>query len=447
MAGYADPSAMSALQALYRLRRERPRFAALAVATLAVLLLWPAVDWWLRGIGVAPQFRFWDFGAYGNAVRRWQAGAPLYVQNENGGFHGSFLYPPFSVLLFYPFVEWFDPETTRLAWAVATVGFMWLGLQALVASLGWSLSIPERILGLVALLGFQPFLLGVKMGQTVGVTGGLLALAGAGVMNDAAGRRRRNGWATLAGAATALVGLLKLPFAPAGAHLLRSRRRFAAAVGTGVVLLAVSLAVFGVDSHRLYVEVLAWGVGKGESARSPALWLPPYYRPLSWVAGPVLLRFVGSAIVAAYALLAVDADREVFALGVASVPLLAPLAYTYYFAAVLPAVLVLLAVEFDHPSGRPALPLLGLLLLQFHSYGLKFIVDVIPSIQLGVVPSFLPAFTALRPVYPLFQPGLWGNLLLVGLAAARVAELVEAPDWLDARLAALRSDETKPKGE
>ncbi|WP_276260181.1 glycosyltransferase family 87 protein [Haloglomus litoreum] len=424
---------MSALQALQRCRRERPRWTAVAVATLAILLAWPVVDWWLRGIEVAPQFRFWDFGAYGNAVDRWQAGEALYVRNDNGGFHGSYLYPPFSVLLFYPFVALFEPDMTRLVWSAATVLFMWVGLQALVASLGRSLSVPERLLGLLALLGFQPFLLGIKMGQTVGVTGGLLALAGAGVVNDTAGRRLRGVWATLAGVTTALVGLLKLPFAPAGAHLLRSKRRFAAAVGTGLVLLALSVAVFGIDSHRLYLDVLAWGVESGGGARNPALWLPPYFKPLAWLSGSIALRLVGSAIVVAYAVLAADADREVFALGVASIPLLAPLVYTYYFTAVLPAVVVLLAVEFDHPSGRPTIPLVGLLLLQFHSYGLKFLVDN--------VPDAIPAFTALRPAYFLLQPGLWGSLVLVGLAAARVAEQVELPGWLDAWLADLRSDE------
>jgi alpha-1,2-mannosyltransferase len=430
---------MSALEALHRCREARPRFTAVAVATLAVLLAWPVVDWWLRGIGVAPQFRFWDFGAYGNVVERWQAGEALYQRNEDGGFHGSYLYPPFSVLLFVPFVEWFDYDVTRLLWSAFSVGLLWVGLQALVAALGRSLSVPERLLGLLVLVGFQPFLLGVKMGQTVGVTGGLLALAGAGIVTDTAGRRFRGAWATLAGAATAAVGLLKLPFAPAGAHLLRSRRRFAAAVGAGLLLVAVSLAVFGLDSHRLYLDVLAWGVGRGGGARNPALWLPPYYKPLSWLPGSILLRFVGSAIVAGYAVLAVDADREVFALGVAAIPLLAPLAYTYYFTAVLPAVVVLLAVEFDHPRGRPTVPLVGLLLLQFHSYGLKLIVDI--------VPQYLPAFGALRPAYFLFQPGLWGCLVLVGLAAVRTAERVETPDWVDARLAALRSEENDARAD
>ena len=426
---------MSALGVLRRLRRERPRWTALAVGTLTILLAWPAVDWWLRGIGVAPQFRFWDFGAYGNAVAAWEAGEPLYTRNENGGFHTSFLYPPFSVLLFSPFIELFEPDVTRIAWSVATVGFLWLGLQALVAALGRSLSLPERAVGLVALLGFQPLLLGVKMGQTVGLTAGLLSVAGAGVVHDSQGDRFAGAWGTVAGVATAAVGLLKLPFAPAGAHLLRSRRRFAAAVGTGVALLAVSLAVFGLDTHRLYIDVLAWGVESGGSARNPALWLPPYYRPLYWLPGPVLLRVAASAVIAVYAALATGADRETFALGVAAIPLLAPLAYAYYFAAVLPAVVVLLAVEFDHPRGRPALPLVGLLLLHAHSYGLKFVVDVVPAV--------LPAFTALRPAYPLLQPGLWGNVLLVGLAAVRVAERVATPDWVDAQLTGLRSEDNE----
>lgn len=426
---------MSALSALLTLRKRRPGWTALAGLTLAILVAWPVVDWWLRGIGVAPGFEFWDFGAHGAAVDRWQAGEPLYLQNDEGGFHGSYLYPPVSVLLFYPFTALFDPVTTRHVWSLVTVGLLWVGTTVLVESLGRSLSWPERGVLLVALAGFQPLLLSVKMGQTAAFTGGLLCLAGAGVARDRADEPRRGAWATLSGAATAVVGFLKLPYAPAGAHLLADRRRFLAAAGAGLALLAASLAVFGVDSHRLYLEVLAWGVGKGGSARTPALWLPPYYRPLSWLPASTLLRFVGSAIVAGYAVLGRDADREVFALGVASITLLAPLAYTYYFVALLPAVVVLLAVEFDHPAGHPAVPLVALLCLQFHSYGLKLIVDVLPG--------YLPLFADLRPAYPLFQPGLWGNALLVGLAAVRVAERVALPAALDARLAAIRVGENE----
>ncbi|MFC7195678.1 hypothetical protein ACFQL4_15335 [Halosimplex aquaticum] len=56
--------------------------------------------------------------------------------------------------------------------------------------------------------------------------------------------------------------------------------------------------------------------------------------------------------------------------------------------------------------------LVGLLLVHLHSYGLKFVVHNLPAA--------VPAFEALRPVYLLLQPGLWGNAVLFGLAAHQV---------------------------
>ena len=390
---------------------ERPVLAASAVLALAVLLAYPAVDWWLRSKGISAPFRYWDFGAYGGAVNRWQAGDSLYLRNDNGGFHGTFLYPPVAVLLFAPFVELFGTGVSPQVWNAVGVGTLWVGLQALVAALGYDLRWYERGVLLWALLGFQPLLLGLKLGQTAPFMAGLLALAGAGVCRERGGTGESgdaDGSDTLgriagltSGLATAVVGFVKFAYAPVGAHLLRSRRRFGAAVAGGLVLVGLSIAVFGVEQNLAYIDVLAWGAGRGDSARSPALWLAPYYRPLFWVPGSFVLRVTGSLIVAGYALLATGADREVFALGLAAFPLLTPLAYTYYFVALLPAVVVLLAVELEHDSGYPALVLVGLLCLQFHSYGLRLLVVELPDV--------VPAMTALSPAYPLLQPGLWGT--------------------------------------
>jgi hypothetical protein len=408
--------------------RERPALAVSAALALAALLAYPAVDWWLRSQGISAPFRYWDFGAYGGAVNRWQAGESLYLRNDDGGFHGTFLYPPVAVLLFAPFVELFGTGVSPQVWNAVGVGTLWVGLQALVAALGYDLRWYERGVLLWALLGFQPLLLGLKLGQTAPFMAGLLALAGAGVCRERSGPDEADGdtdtlgrvAGVASGLATAVVGFVKFAYAPVGAHLLRSRRRFGAALAGGLALVGLSVAVFGVEQNLAYIDVLAWGAGRGDSARSPALWLAPYYRPLFWIPGSLVLRLTGSAIVAGYALLATDADREVFALGLAAFPLLTPLAYTYYFVALLPAVVVLLAVELDHERGHPALVLVGLLCLQFHSYGLRLLVVELPNA--------LPALQALSPIYPLLQPGLWGNVLLFGLAMARVGERVALPE-------------------
>ncbi|MFB6296631.1 MAG: glycosyltransferase 87 family protein [Halobacteriales archaeon] len=432
---------MAALDRLWSLRRERPVFVAASLGLLAFYAVYPFVDAWLRSIGVAPAFAFWDFGAYGGGVNRWLDGAPIYQQNADGGYHQSFLYPPVVLLVFVPFLRvlpgllgWLDgllggvvllgPVVGALAsvrpavlWIGTSALLLWVALLLVVRELGLGLSTRERLFLLWLLLGFQPLLLAVKMGQMAPFLVGLLSLSFVGILRGEekwTGNRDGRLAAFASGAATAVVGITKLTYAFAGAHLLADRDRMTGAVATGIALLAVSLLVFGVDIHVTYLDVLAWGIGQGSSARTPALWLAPYYKPLFWIPGSLAVRILAALLVSIGAVLAArDAIREVFALGVAAIPLFSPLTYTYYLVALLPAVVVLLAGELDR-DGRPALLLAGLFLASIHSYGLKFVVDVLPEL--------LGLGSALRPVYPLLQPGLWGNAIIVGIAAVRVAQ-------------------------
>ncbi|SDZ96423.1 Protein of unknown function [Haloplanus vescus] len=388
---------MSLLRRLLARRDDRPVFAAVSLLALVALATYPAVDWYLRALDIAPRFGFWDFGAYGGAVDRWVAGDSLYVRNEDGGYHGSYLYPPIALLAFAPLLLSLPFRPAVLVWTVGTTLLLWVALQRLVGALGVSLRPWERLALLPVLVGFHPLLLSIKLGQTAGALGALLTFA-------ASASLRGRGY--LSGVLTACCGVVKLPYAPAGAHLLADRRRFLGAVGGGLALLALSLLAFGVDAHRTFIEVLAWGVREGGAARSPTIWLPPYYRPLYSVPYGLVIRVLASlAIVVAVVRAAPDARRETTALGFAAVPLLAPLTYAYYFVAAVPAVVLLVAAELDRLDGRPAVPVVGLLFLQVHSYGLHGLGAIAP----GWYPEVL------------LQPGLFGNLIVVGLAFARVA--------------------------
>lgn len=388
---------MSLLRRLLARRDDTPLFVVASLLLALALATYPAVDWYLQSVGIAPRFGFWDFGAYASAVDRWVAGDSLYVQNENGGYHGSYLYPPIALLAFAPFRLIFSFRPAAILWAACTIFLLWTAIQRLVGALGVTLRPWERVALLPLVAGFQPVLLAVKLGQTAAGLAALLTLAASASLR---GHSRLAGWLT------ACCGVVKLPYAPAGAHLLGDRDRFVGAVAGGLALLALSLLLFGVEAHRTFVDVLAWGVETGRVARSPRIWLPPYYRPLYDVPYSLAIRLLASLAIVAGALRApADAVREVTALGFAAVPLLAPLTYTYYFAAALPAGVLLLAAELDRPDGRPTLPVVALFLLHVHSYGLR---------TAGMVtPEWVPGL--------LIQPGLWGNLLLVGLAAARVA--------------------------
>lgn len=409
---------MTALQRLRALRRERPRLALLAGATALFFLCYPAVDALLRVRGVAPPFSFWDWGAYGGAVNRWQAGETTYVTNDSGGYHGTYLYPPFVLLLILPFTLLEYPMGPTV-WGIVSTVALWGGLVGVVRAVGYRPSRGEALLVLWAVLGFQPLLLSLKMGQMAGFMVGTVCLAyaalpQAGTTSVAETTRLRS---VLSGALTAAVGLAKLPYAPASAHLLTDRNRLLGGVAAGVGLIALSLVVFGVDVHVAYLDVWRWGIEAGESARHPSLWMAPYYRPYYHVAAysfPIQI-----ALSVAVALLAMRApashNPEVFALGLAAVPLITPRTYTYYLVALLPAAAVLLVREAMR-DGRPELPVAALLLANLHSYGLRALGAVGPS--LGGLES------AWSAVLPLLQPGLWANVLLVGVAAWRLSEAV-----------------------
>jgi hypothetical protein len=387
---------MSVLRQLLALREERPGLVVCALLAGLALATYPLVDWHLRLTGVAPPFRFWDWGAYSAAIERWTAGEPVYVQTESDGYHGGYLYPPVVLLAFAPFDLALPFDRAATAWAVCSVGLLWIGLQRLAGALGATLARWERLALLPVVVGFQPLLLSVKLGQTAAALGGLLTVAASASLR---------GRSDASGALTAVVAAVKLPYAPAGAHLLADRERFLGAVGGGLAVAAVSLLVFGVDAHRTYLDVLAWGIREGSAARSPTLWLPPYYRPLYDVPHSLAIRLGASLAVAVGVLRAGPAvTRESTALGFAAVPLLAPLTYAYYFVAALPAVVLLVAAELDRPGGYPALPVIGLLFLHVHAYGLKYAGES--------APAWVPPVT--------LQPGLWGNLLLVGIAGVRV---------------------------
>lgn len=400
---------MSSLSRLWALRDDRPMFVTVAIVTLVALLVYPFADWWLRSAGIAAGYSYGDYGAFTGAVDRWQHGEPLYRRGADGGFHGAYLYPPVVVSLFFPFKQLNFADGVAL-WNLLSLGLLWLGLQLLVASLDYDLQWWERGGLLWLVLGFHPVLLSMKLGQISLFLGGLLCLSAVALRRGETGSRDLR---YVSGVYTAIVGTIKLSYAPVGAHLLQDRDRLLGAVATGLVLVVASILLAGVETMRTYLDVLVWGFGQGTGSRPPTLWLPPYYRPLHWLPASQLIRVAASIAVAAAAFLVADGDDiAVFALGVTAFPLLTPHGYTYYFVALLPAILVLLAIELDR-DGDPTVPIAGLLFLHLHAMGLKFVIDNVASL--------FPPLEIFAP-YWLLQPGLWGNLLVFGLAVVRVAE-------------------------
>lgn len=424
-----DPGGPSLITRMRYSATERPALVITASLVLAILFVYPIVDWVLRVNDLAPPFGYWDFGAYTSALFRVLHNEPMYVTNEQGGYFGTYLYPPFFVLFVWPFWELFEFKTAALLWQVTTVVFLWLSLQPVIRYLGHELRLWERGLLLWVLIGFHPLLFSVKQGQISAFLAGFLTVALLGLLRSQDRAQRTAGYAS--GVTTAIVGLTKLVYGAVGTHLLADRTRFIGGVLGGVSIVLVSVGVFGIDPHLGYYDVLRWG--KQGPPSPPWLWMRTYFHPLYALTGvAIVVRLVLSALLATLAIAAAgaDVDREIFVMGVAAMPIIAPTAYTYYLTALLPAVVLLFVVEFQR-GGYPIIPLLALALLHFHSYGLKFIVDVVFQTMPHAHADLPLLYGDLGSlVVTALQPGLWGAVLLAGMAMLRVAAVATLPPTL-----------------
>jgi len=413
---------------LWSLREERPRFVALCALTVAVLVVWPVVDFYLREAGIGIPYGFNDWGVYTGTIEQWEQNGRLYVENEDGGYHGSYLYPPITLLVFYPFAS-FEFTTGAILFGGLSLFLLWLGVDAVAGELGCELGVLDRIGLLVALFGFQPALRDFKWAQVSTLLAALLCFAFYAYVTD--GDRNHS---YLSGVLTTVGSGFKLFIATAGAHLLRDRDRFVGGMATAAVMAVASVLVFGVEPHLQYVDVLRWGKGWGGLGAIYVWDTSAAYKPLYFLSSLGLLaRVLGVLGVVGLVLAARDDEstavrHATFALGVAVAPFFAPQAAAHDLVIVVLPAVVLLAVELDRPGGYPSVPVLAVLGFHFHRYAVELVVA--PAYEFLTQVAWLP-HTAFEPVPHLnlaswlaawLQPGLWATFLLVGLAAYRVAE-------------------------
>jgi len=386
-----------------------------SIATVLSLVFFPAIELVLQAVGVVPSVTFYDFiGAFQTAGQRVLGPEPLYARVEN-----PYVYPPIVSLAFVPFAP-LPPMVAGAVWVVLTFGFLYWCIVQLLDSLSVSLSRGEHAVLVAALLGFFPTILWIKSGQVSGAIAGLFCIAAA------LAERHRGGDVTrrrLAGATTAVTALVKPMYAPACAHLLRDRRRLSGGILGVVALYVGSFLVFGVETLRDYVGVLLLGKGWGQEADpggvSGALtdWGPSIFRPFAVFGdAAVLVHFAVAGVVALATLASVtrrDAqlDRHVLCLGFLTVPFASPIPDLYAVYATVPALVIVLVDEFRRERGYPLVPVLGVLSLHVHAYVLGFFA--------GFGTRFVPSVSALEPLLPLLQTGVWGLAAVFVLQGSR----------------------------
>jgi hypothetical protein len=257
------------------------------------------------------------------------------------------------------------------------------------------------------------------IGQTSGILAGLLCFAGGSIRRG--GSQRYSD--ILTGVTTALPAIVKPFYAPVGAHLLRDKKQLLASVGTGVVVVVLSVVIFGIDPMREYIELVTQARGRsiGEFAVPPSQWIQGRYEPW-YVLGSVAL-YLQFAIAGVIAVISFrtrqnpsrNVTEYVFVLGTASTAIVAPSPKYNVLNATIPAILVLFIIESRRTDGLPLIPLVSALLIQVHRWFVKGVVLIADTVQNADV---------LTVVLPAVQPAFWGVVILVLFSSYRV--LVES---------------------
>jgi len=298
--------------------------------------------------------------------------------------HVKFVYPPTSLLLFRAFDALLPPR----AWPAALALLSW---ACVAIAIGASAGLLDRALARVAPpakpadraaraalaagfgLAFYPLIKASTLGQMQLVVNAAFALF---LLAWQDGRR------ATAGVLVALMAAVKPQYALFGLWgLLRREWRFAAAaLASAGVVLALSLACFGLENHLGYLDVVSY-VGRHGEAYWPnqsvngllqrllgngesAAWDPAVYPPFHPVvyagtlAGGALLLAAGLFWPLRLRPRADALDLAGFAL---ALTLASPLAWEHHYGVLLPILAVALAAVVERPVwGRASLPTLAL---------------------------------------------------------------------------------------
>ena len=374
-----------------------------------------------------------DFWVYWSTAGDWLDGESIYDPADP---FGGYLYPPIYLLFFTPFAMFLTLDGGYQLWMVLSIGGLWIAMQALIVTYVPTLNRLERIViaigSLSLLFCFHPVWYGMRLGQVTISAAALVTIAVVAMERQASGAIH----GAISGILTAVVGTVKLFYAPVGAHLLLSPLRFAWALLAGVLLLSGSLLIFGMEVHLNYLEVLRWGEDWGEEPSHPASgWIPGYYRPFYYLGHahlgdtglplsllPRLIIVIGIISLAMW-VRNEPADREIFALGIVAIPLLSPQISVHDFALLIPSFIMLTYIEVRR-GGYPWIPIFAILLIHWQAYA---------TFALANAPEWVMLAGVISTWSPLLQPGVYANFLLVGLAAGRALEY-RIPEWLDRQL-------------
>ncbi|RXK49131.1 glycosyltransferase family 87 protein [Halorientalis pallida] len=364
-----------------------------------------------------------DFEVYYVAAKAALAGENFYAVSPERVPEFTYVYPPLSILLFYPYAgfgSWVPGYVVHtLGTVLAGLATAWLLVRSVERTRG-RLSWPDRLLvaGFVAAsIHSMPSLVFGQVNHhlALALTAGVVALEG---------NRER-----VAGGAFAAAAYFKVFPAAVGIWLLRRRswRAIGVAVGTGLGLLALGLVAFGPELTERYLHAaLLDRLDHGEFAGglAPSATYLTLRRPLSvlFPAGPSLLWAGGALallvppVASLYRTVEDRLDRLVAILGTLIAILLFFPSYPIY---VVILYFPLVPLCYLLPAGRPRRLIIAGALLANVSVRLDDVAQILqisPLSQAGAT----TVVGGLEPVFGLATPPLIGLLVvLTGCVAYR----------------------------
>lgn len=398
---------ISAFSFEWQIRSTQQKEKLVFVILLLPFLVYIPLNVVLIFMGYVNTPRLQDFGAYYNAAVRILNSAPLYQTTKEVPWLQAqisqdmpYLYPPIFIFLIIPFTL-FPVMVAGYLWDIVILSFLIWSVSQLITTFNVKLEPKEKIVLYSGLLSFGPLITWVKAGQVSGLLAAFLCLAGVNLRTD---RHRLSGVFTVFG------GLIKPFYATSGAHLLRNRRRFSSAILSGLLLAILSLAIFGVDTHMNYIDVLIRGKGWGENMKSPNTWNAGHFNPFYGLG--VLSYLIRTAIVLATVGFALYSNKieipveYVFAIGVGIIPVAGPTTNTLALNAIIPAVIMVGFYEWETSNEFPKILLLSVVFIHIHPYTVEFFSTFGPNLYTPL--------KVLVPYTPVIQPAIYGMALMLG---------------------------------
>lgn len=388
----------------------RVRTKNLIGITWLVLIALPFGVLGLKLTGIADGTNFYDFGAYYNAAERVIHDYPLY--DWTSSYPGvttlpespdRYLYAPLVSVLFVPF-GLLPFETAALAWSTLSIIVYLAGITVLIKSLTTSLSRREWAIIYTASLGFGPFVITFIAGQVTGILAGILCFVAARYHNH-------KGREALSSILTTVPVVFKAYYAPAGAPLLRDRRRLLSALASGTSIILIGVLIFGPQTTIEYLKVLAGGKGWGSAIDPPTTWNINNFHPFYYLDNTgYIIRVLFLATIATVAYRSRHYELEymdlyMYSFGLLGIVLGAPVISTSGLIVTVPVILFLLMTTIHDQPGVFVGTLGATILIHIHPYTNEFLSSILfPALDVDRLAGV---------IIPVVQPAVWGVFLLL----------------------------------